>query len=70
MPDTERGFAIYTTFHDTYGHRVWVQESSAATEPKVWIFCDGVDTAPHLNVDQAKMVRAALDRFIAEATDA
>ena len=66
---TERGFKIYTTFHDSYGSRVRIQESSAATSPKVWIFCEHAEIArsPHLDVDQAKMVRAALDRFIAEA---
>ena len=68
---TPRGFRIYTTFHDSAGHRVTVQQSSSAIEPKVWIFCnaspDCIDS-PHLTVDDAKMVRSALDQFIAEAT--
>ena len=76
---TARGFAIYTTFHDSNGNRVRVQQSSAATEPKVWIFCHypaaaeqivGDRAQAHLTVDQAKSVRAGLDRFIAEATSA
>ena len=70
MPETtERGFRVYTTFHDSNGHRTRVQQSSAATEPKVWIFCDSPVEMhpPHLTVEHAKMVRAALDRFIAEA---
>jgi hypothetical protein len=74
---TERGFAIYVEFVDTYGSNVRVQESSAASEPKVWIFCDrsrgyasddlGGDrqaATPHLSVEQARCVRDALDEFI------
>lgn len=68
---TERGFIIYDEFTDTYGNQVRVQESSAATCAKVWIFCnDGCFPAkkemPHLNVEQARRVRDALDAFISE----
>ena len=61
---------MYTTFHDSNGNRILVKQSSSAEEPKAWIFCDdgGQGDAPHLTVDQAKMVRAALDQFIIEAT--
>ena len=67
---TERGFVIYDEFTDTYGSKVRVQESSAATEPRCWIFASsdhGRDGAsPHLNVEQAKRVRDALGAFICE----
>jgi hypothetical protein len=68
---TERGFMIYAEFTDTYGSSVRVQESSAASEPKVWIFCDkrGDEPAsPHLSVEQARLVRDALNEFIKEAS--
>ena len=68
---TERGFTIYDQFTDTYGSDVRVQESSAATAAKVWIFCNkhgfpDQGTSPHLNVPQAVRLRDALDAFIAE----
>jgi hypothetical protein len=71
---TERGFTIYDQFTDTYGSKVRVQESSIATEPRCWIFTDAASsmaatTVPHLNVEQAKRVRDALDAFITEARD-
>lgn len=66
-----RGLRVYTEFYDSAGNQVRVQQSSSAVEPKVWIFCspspDFIES-PHLTVDDAKMVRAALDRFIAQAT--
>lgn len=68
---TERGFIIYDQFTDTYGSDVRVQESSAATAAKVWIFCNKhgfpqESASPHLDLNQAKRVRDALDAFIAE----
>lgn len=68
---TERGFTIYDEFTDTYGNEVRVQESSAATGAKVWIFCNdrglpAKEEAPHLDVEQAKRLRDALDAFIRE----
>ena len=60
---TERGFTIYDQFTDRYGNEVSVVESSLATEACCWIFAG---KAPHLNVEQAKRVRDALDAFIAE----
>ena len=66
---TPRGFSIYDQFTDTYGATIRVQESSAATEPKVWIFAEGgmaENPSPHLNVEQAKRLRDALDAFISE----
>lgn len=75
MPDrhpnrttTDRGFAIYDEFIDLYGREVRVQKSSYASEPAVWIFAtDSVHGYPHLTIDQAKRVRAALDVFISES---
>jgi hypothetical protein len=89
---TERGFAVYDEFTDTYGSKVRVQESSSAEGPRVWIFArhekpdptlndvirqqlgrDPADLAvmltpsPHLDLEQAKRLRNALDAFIAEA---
>jgi hypothetical protein len=71
---TDRGLAVYDEFTDTYGSKIRVQESSAATEPKCWIFADAASsmaatTQPHLNVEQAKRVRDALDAFISEHGD-
>ena len=68
---TERGFTIYDEFIDTYGTGVRVQESSSAEEARVWIFTDGEargsgSGTPHLNVEQARRVRDALDAFIGE----
>src|ERR1017187_6377582 len=67
---TERGFTIYDQLTDTYRNDVRVQQSSAATGPRVWIFCDkgGTEesTSPHLDVAQAERVRDALDAFITE----
>ena len=68
---TERGFTIYDQIADSYGSDVRVQHSSAATAAKVWIFCSKhgfpqESASPHLNLDQAKRVRDALDAFIAE----
>jgi hypothetical protein len=67
---TERGFTIYDEFTDTYGTGIRVQESSSAEEPRCWIHADGeargISGAPHLNLEQAKRVRDALDAFISE----
>jgi hypothetical protein len=37
---TERGFTVYDELTDTYGSTIRVQESSAATGFRVWIFAD------------------------------
>ena len=69
---TERGFTIYDQFTDTYGSEVRIQESSAVSGPRCWIFTsaaedgDTVTVAAHLNVTQAERVRDALDAFIGE----
>lgn len=75
-PDrTERGFRVYAEITDSKRSRVRVQESSAATRDCVWIFCNnadpsyglaGVVPSPHLTVDQARVVRDALNEFINE----
>jgi hypothetical protein len=65
---TPRGFAVWAQFVDLYGHSFSVQRSSLADKHAVWI---GSDAEPgrrgHLDVDQARRVRAALDAFIAYA---
>lgn len=93
---TERGFAVYAEFLDTYRSLVKVQQSSSAHGPRVWIFATFteiqlkpevserlaaagfrtpqqlaelaafLEPSPHLDVDQAKAVRDALDEFIRE----
>ena len=67
---TPRGFAIYAEFSDIRGGTVRVQQSSSAEGPHVWIFCqDSVDlpVSAHLDVEQAQIVRDALDQFIRSA---
>jgi hypothetical protein len=64
---TERGFAVYDEFTDIYGSEIRVQKSSLASEDCVWIFCyppDDKDLNPHLTVEQAERVIAALQRFV------
>lgn len=69
-PASDRGFLDYagSPCETTYGHTITVRESSAALGPHVWLFIgdsptvDGHD--PHLNLDQAMWLRAALDQFI------
>jgi len=68
--ETQRGFAIYANVHDAYGTLVRVQKSSSAEEARCWIFCQPHLNlrvpAPHLNVEQARVVRDALTAFIDE----
>lgn len=69
---TERGFEVFAVFNDRYNNGVRIQESSLAEEPCVWIFCDAgpthdakiVPPSPHLTLDQARIVRDALDAFL------
>jgi hypothetical protein len=66
----QRGFLLYGghPIETAYGHKIRVQESSAALAPHVWLFIDEsvrVDGHnPHLNLEQAIRLRAALDQFI------
>jgi hypothetical protein len=68
---TPHGRAIYDEFTDLNGSRVWVQDSSLASDRAVWVFAQrgDMDTDPHLNVEQARRVRDALDAFIRENED-
>ena len=72
---TPRGFAIYAEFRDSYGNNIRVQQSHDAGVDAVWIFAlrdgeeTGPSTSPHLTVEQAILVRAALTEFIQEATE-
>lgn len=69
-PANDRGFLTYTggPIETSYGHTVRVQESSAASGPHVWLFIGDSASVkghdPHLSLDQAVMLRAALDQFI------
>ncbi len=72
---TERGFTDYADFKDSYGAHVRVRESSAASEPKVWIFVDNrpvTDTngAIHLTVEQARVLIAGLQEWLDANTTA
>lgn len=78
---TPRGFNVYAEFEDSYGVGVKVQQSSAMSEDEhgasyVWVFVHeeahvrmhlGEKTYPalHLNPEQAKQLRDALDAHLA-----
>jgi hypothetical protein len=62
---TPRGFVMYADFrHEDHRgpHRFTVQESSLATERRVWIGSD--DDRAHLNETEARAVRVALTEFL------
>lgn len=70
MPEgyTERGFAVYTALElpdDGYAGKVFtVQESSLATERKLWV---GLDLhRAHLNAEQVTIIRDALTEWLEE----
>lgn len=69
-PANDRGFLTYggREIPTDYGHTVRVQESSAADGPHVWLFISDslqVDKHnPHLSLEQAIAVHAALGQFI------
>lgn len=48
------------------GMEICIQHSSSADEPATWIYCkrNGKDDTPHINVEDAKKVRDALNKFI------
>lgn len=64
MPDyyTARNFAMYADIPTEDGNFT-VQQSSLATEHRVWIGLEG--DRGHLNVEEAERVRDALNEFIA-----
>lgn len=74
---TERGFADYANFVDTYGATVRVRQSSAALVDRVWVFIDkktdpgddSNDGAAHLSKPQAIELVRALQEWIATAED-
>lgn len=74
---TERGFADYMEFTDTYDAQVTVRESSRAMiegeneGPWVWVFVKGGqlstnDGAAHLNPKQARQLVIGLQDFLSE----
>lgn len=69
-PANDRGFLTYAggPIRTDYGHEITVQESSAADGPHVWLFISDSPQVsghdPHLTLEQAIAVRAALDQFI------
>lgn len=69
---TERGFGmfadfVYRDYQDADESRFTVQESSLATEVKVWVGVAGSSGRAHLGVDEPRAVRDALSAFLAEA---
>lgn len=66
----DRGFLTYggREIPTDYGHKIRVQESSSAEGPKVWLLIsDSPITSghdPHLTLEQAIAVHAALGQFI------
>ena len=67
MRKTNRGFAIYSEFKDTYGSTVRVQMSSNVLK-RCWIFVDEKDYgAIHLSEAQAKRLIKALEKFLADS---
>lgn len=68
---TDRGFADFANFEDTYGVNVLVRESSADPLDKVWVFIHGGQTsnnkaAAHLNREQAEKLAVALLSWVAD----
>lgn len=68
---TLRGFAMYAEFeHCNYRGdapvTVTVQESSLATERKVWL---GTEDRLHLNEEEARIIRDALTEFLGDSGD-
>lgn len=61
---TPRGFGIYEHIYDLNGGEVRVQQSSLATTSAVWVFTGG--GAAHLDAEQARRVRDALDAWLQE----
>lgn len=66
---TERGFANFAEFTDSYGAEVIVRQSSNAEMDAVWVFVDGGgitgnDGAMHLSVDEATQLRDALSDYL------
>ena len=68
-----RGFAMYGTFPDGFGHTVRVVESSSAAHNAAWIFCqsaEGQDFPPHVTRASATALIEALHRFLADEAEA
>lgn len=72
---TGRGFAVYGRVTDSRNTKVRVQESSAVGRPHAYVFVEGDptvypdvrDASPHLSVEQAQELIAALQRFVEHA---
>ncbi|WP_328436933.1 helix-turn-helix domain-containing protein [Streptomyces sp. NBC_00444] len=69
-PSNDRGFLLYggREIPTSYGHTIRVQESSAASGPHAWMFISDSPVTeghnPHLSLDEAIAVHAALGQFI------
>lgn len=68
---TPRGFSMYADFvyrdyQSSDESNFTVQESSLASEAKVWVGVEGSSGRAHLGVDEARAVRDALSAFLVE----
>lgn len=64
-----RGFAVFTTFEDTYGATVTIKESSSAEGKRGWLFVKGGgiknnDGAVHFDNRQARRMIKALENYL------
>lgn len=67
---SQRGFFHWTPTETSYGHTVFVYESSAATAPHMWLRVlgpTGDDSAAHLTADQARTVRDQVSAWLERA---
>lgn len=69
-----RGFGVYADFIDSYGAKVRVSQSSAASDDYIWIFIDGGtvnenEGSSHLNVEQARVIRDALSDWLKDVEE-
>jgi hypothetical protein len=64
---TERGFVTYASFLTEEGTDVTIRQSSLATADYVWLFTQETErsASAHLSVEQATIVRDALNAFLA-----
>lgn len=71
-PYNDRGFLVYggSEVPTRHGQTIRVQESSAASEPHVWMFIGGdVEVALHLSLADAIEARDRLNQFISSAPE-
>lgn len=68
---TNRGFGVYADFVDSYGAKIAVYESSAATDYCVWVAARGGsltdnNAAMHLTREEATELRDGINAWLSE----